>query len=142
MLYNMRLSVYIIALGLLGWLKEIIMGWTYNMDARKNKLTQIFQRKPLSSHSLENKEDNIKTCLRRVHWYTVHMWCSFVSPVFCCSCVVTLSLYWRMLLCSLRDLYCAFCSVEFISNICIMMRNKHVTYGTHGQGARNPKNPL
>jgi hypothetical protein len=39
-LYNMGLSVYSLALGLLGRLKEIIMGWSYNMDARKNKLTK------------------------------------------------------------------------------------------------------
>jgi hypothetical protein len=35
--YNMGLSVYILAIKLLGCLKEITVGWTYNMDARKNK---------------------------------------------------------------------------------------------------------
>jgi hypothetical protein len=39
-LYNMGLSVYTLVLGLLGHLKEIIMGWSYNMDARKNKSTK------------------------------------------------------------------------------------------------------
>jgi len=39
-LHNMGLSVYTLALGLLGCLKEIIMGWSHNMDARKNKLTK------------------------------------------------------------------------------------------------------
>jgi len=39
-LYNMGLSVYTLVLGLLRRLKEIIMGWSYNMDARKNKLTK------------------------------------------------------------------------------------------------------
>jgi hypothetical protein len=36
----MGLSVYSLVLGLLGHLKEIIMGWSYNMDARKTKLTK------------------------------------------------------------------------------------------------------
>jgi len=72
----------------------------------------------------------------------VHMWCTLVSAVFCCSCVVTMSLHLRMLLCSLTDLYCALCSAKLISYICIMMRCKCVTCGAHLQGARNPKNPL
>jgi len=36
----MGLSVYSLVLGLLGRLKEIVMGWSYNVDARKNKLTK------------------------------------------------------------------------------------------------------
>lgn len=72
----------------------------------------------------------------------MHMWYSLVSPLFCCSCVVTMSLYLHMLLCSLTDLYCALCSAKFISYICLMMGYKHVTCGAHLQGARNAKNPL